>query len=325
MNLSRLSNWTLFPALMLSLVEGRASADSRVDQEQRVIDAAVGGVVLGGASQQKLAQVVTTGMSGMLTTVRVPVECSSGDLLLEIQGVSSGLPDGIVLTSEVVPGANLPPFFPSPLSFRSLVLSKPVSLDSGTPFAIVFETTGDCGIFQGPMGNPYSGGDGYFDSRLNPPGVWARLLDRIDLPFQTLVDAAPFTSLSFQIRLRLGPSPRDDSFVARAYITLSPESDGVDPPTESVTLRLGRYSFAIPPGHFREVGRGGSFVFEGEVNGANLTVGIRRRGRRGFVFGAVATGADLLGLDFPMEVGLAIGDDGGTVLLGTATVSARSE
>ena len=67
------------------------------------------GLTIGGASEQKLAQVVTTGIDGLLTSISLPVACASGDLIVEIQGVTAARPNGLVHASETVPGETLPP------------------------------------------------------------------------------------------------------------------------------------------------------------------------------------------------------------------------
>lgn len=180
-------------ALCLILgASGPAQAASVIDQQQPIIDGAVGGLAIGGTSTQKLAQVVTAGMSGYLTEVRLPVACDAGsNLILEIQDVTAGEPNGVVLTSQTVSGTSLPPFFPAPPGFRGLELSTPVSLTAGTQFAIVLRSAGSCGIFRGPVGDSYGAGNLYFDALPNLSG-WVCVCgfagDRFDLPFQTLVD-----------------------------------------------------------------------------------------------------------------------------------------
>jgi len=159
-----------------------------IDQQQPTIDASVGGLAIGGNSEQMLAQVVTAGISGKIAGVRFPVACESGDLVVQIQGVTAGQPNGVVLASQTVTAASLPSFAPNPPSFRSLVFSAPATVTVGTQFAIVLKnTTGVCDVFQGPVGNPYAGGNGFYDARPNQVGVWEPLGGRADLPFQTLM------------------------------------------------------------------------------------------------------------------------------------------
>src|SRR2546426_9182096 len=106
--LDLLSNVRLHPLAFVLLFLGTASAvnaTSVIDQQQPIIDARVGGVAIGGHSTEKLGQVVTAGSTGFLTEVRFPVACDSGsDLIVEIQGVTAGVPSGAVLTSQTIPG-----------------------------------------------------------------------------------------------------------------------------------------------------------------------------------------------------------------------------
>jgi len=173
----------------IAILGATSSADAipAIDQQQPIIDTSVGPLAIGGASAQKVAQVVTAGMSGFLTIVRFPVTCdASSKLIVEIQGVAAGVPNSAVpLTSQTVDGTSLPPFAPSPPSFRSLTLSNPIYLTAGTQFAIVLKSSGSCQIFRGPLGDSYSGGNLYIDS--NQSG-WSIPGDRFDLPFQTAVE-----------------------------------------------------------------------------------------------------------------------------------------
>jgi hypothetical protein len=155
-----------------------------VDQKQLLVDTsrAFG---IGGTSQQKLAQVVTAGMSALVVAVRMPISwTNSGSLLIEIQGVTTSMPNGTVLTSEIYSGAD----FPGKESdeFRNFVFSTPVTLTAGDMFAIVLSEAGGQGeILCGPQGDPYPGGDAY-DARPNRPG-WVKMTTRLDLPFETIV------------------------------------------------------------------------------------------------------------------------------------------
>lgn len=175
-----------------------------LDQQQSVINNSAGFLVIGGGSQQKLAQVVTAGISGFLTEVRFPVICANPGpgLIVEIQGVTAGLPNGTVLTTQTIPTSSVPPFFPALPTFRALVLSAPVYLAAGSRFAIVLMSTGDCAVAPGPVGDSYIPGNLYFDARPNPPG-WVCVCDfagaSYDLPFQTLVEVptAPTIAKAF--------------------------------------------------------------------------------------------------------------------------------
>ncbi len=196
--------------ILFVLIAGRGSlaAATQVDQQQPVIEITAGGLAIGGGSQQKLAQVVTVGVSGFLTEVRFPIACHSADLIIDIEGVTDGRPNGIVLNSETFAGVELPAFGPDPVSFRAFSFARPTLFSAGDRFAIVLKSTGTtafegCGLFQGPLGDSYAGGDGFFDARPNPEGRWVCLCDfaggRFDLPFQTVV-APPVIQVSIDIR-----------------------------------------------------------------------------------------------------------------------------
>ena len=207
-NSSTLLTGSLFVILFGSWV----NAAPLLDQSQPVIDTSVGGLAIGGSSQQKLAQVVTAGISGSLTEVRFPIACDAGDLIIEIQDVTTGKPNGVVLTSETIPGSSLPSFFPTPgvVSFRSFVLSTPVSFSAGSQFAIVLTSPGACGIFRGPVGDSYLGGNSFFDALPNTPGLWVCICDfagdRFDLPFQTLVVEESTLVVSIDIKTSSFPN-----------------------------------------------------------------------------------------------------------------------
>ena len=159
-----------------------------IDQQQPAMQTAGYTLAVGGNSQQKLAQVFTAGRSGSLTEVDIPIGCTAGaDLVLSIENVTGGKPNGTVLTTQTFPTAGLPL-----TTFRRFVFTAPVTVTAGTQYAVVIYSTGlsvsnSCGIFQGPVGNPYAGGNMYFDSRPNAVGVWVCQCDfagsAFDLPF----------------------------------------------------------------------------------------------------------------------------------------------
>jgi hypothetical protein len=162
-----------------------------LDQQQATVDPSAGTNAIGGASQQILAQVVTNGRAGRLVEVRLPVGCSSGNLIVEIRYVSSttGEPVGTAVSAETVAGGTIPPPVPPP-AFRRVRLSVPVWVGVGDRVAIVLSSAGQCAIASGPVGDPYPGGHSWFDARPNAPHVWVRGnvgTGRDDLPFQTFV------------------------------------------------------------------------------------------------------------------------------------------
>ncbi len=138
-----------------------------VDQEQPLTDTSVS-LAIGGNSEQKLAQVVTVGLGGLLREIQLPLfGCDASDLIVEIQGVTNNMPNGVVLTSQTFPGSSLPA---GPPDFRRLVFSTPIFLTSCSRFAIVLRSAGSCGIAPGHAGDTYAGGDAFYDARPNAPG-----------------------------------------------------------------------------------------------------------------------------------------------------------
>jgi hypothetical protein len=168
--------------LVLSSV---ASAGQALDQRQGTIDMSVGGLAVNPG--QDLAQVVTAGRTGQLVAVAFPVACNEDSVLVvQVRGVASGAPDETVLASSTVSGASLPYWpYPAPVTLRTLMLSSAVPLMAGTPFAIVLRSAGDCGVFQGPEGNVYEGGDASYQDPAYPG--WYPV--GRDLPFETFMMA----------------------------------------------------------------------------------------------------------------------------------------
>lgn len=164
-----------------------------IDQQQPDIDTSVGAITIGGSSEQVVAQTVTTGISGNLTEIQLPVACSIvSDLQLEIQGVdSTGFPDGNTLSSELISGNTIPSSSEGPV-FRRLLLSSPVYMDVGDEFAIVMSSVDNCGVFQGPIGDTYLNGNYYHKTPAGTAGNWTSSCThqnaRCDVPFKTIVD-----------------------------------------------------------------------------------------------------------------------------------------
>jgi hypothetical protein len=189
-------------ALMLA---ASVTAAPAIDQQQPVIDMTAGfTLAIGGFSEQKLAQVVTPGVTGILTEVRLPAACGT-TLTVEVQGVTAGIPNGSHLGGQTL---NFSGSFPS--TFRSIIFGQPVPVTKGVPYALVLTSPDTCGIWPGPVGNPYPGGDALFDARPNPPGWLPMSYGRADLPFQTLVDAADTTPPTATCTSATNPSGQNE-------------------------------------------------------------------------------------------------------------------
>ena len=216
-----------------------------IDQQQPVLDTGAGTVIaIGGNSDQILAQVVTAGITGSLDEVRLAVACGSGDLVVQIQGVDdNGQPDGNVLASEIVPGTSLPSFGSNAPSLRPIAFASPASFNSGDQFAIVVDNpTGGCSTIPGPTGDSYVGGDGFFDSRPNPVGVWVALSPRRDLPFETVVSEVPLYTFAFDNVI--GTVPGTVEGTIRFDFLSSPFDSGTGPASD---IRITSTPAAIPP------------------------------------------------------------------------------
>lgn len=160
-----------------------------IDQEQVNVDTTYT-FAIGGASEQKLAQVFTAARTGKLTHVTVPVECeTAATLTVNIVKAPGGVPSGSILAQQVLAGSTFPAIVPSPaVGFRIVRFDNPTAVFAGVQYAVTLEATGDsCGVFPGPAGDSYPGGTAYFDARPNPPG-WVPMMPVTDLAFQTFVE-----------------------------------------------------------------------------------------------------------------------------------------
>lgn len=196
----------------------RSKSASVIDQQQPLLDQSVGGLAIGGASSQKLAQTITAGVTGDLIEVGFPVACPIGDLTVQVQRVANSKPNGEVLATQLIPGSSLP----SPAStFKKLSFTSPPHFAKGDVFAVVLTSEGQCAIVQSPVGDLYPSGNAFFDARPNPPG-WlplpeGRLSDlRYDLPFQTVMDVG---TIALSIDIKPGSVPN----------SVNPRSNGVIP------------------------------------------------------------------------------------------------
>jgi hypothetical protein len=182
--------------LLLLLVAFTANADVVLDQEQLLIEPAHGGRAIGGASEQKLAQTVTAGISGRLVEVHVPVACGSGEVILEIFAVTaSGAPRSPVYAREHRPAGELPRMTDPP-AFHRFVLDAAPRFEAGDRFTISLRNkTGECRMWLSPKGDTYPAADGWFVNNTPPTIDWTRNADTPepfeDWPFRTFVDNTP--------------------------------------------------------------------------------------------------------------------------------------
>ena len=170
------------------------------DQEQLLFDLTTVDIVgIGGNSERKVAQVITTGISGPLAEVKMPIVLTAGKLRISVNNTVADEPGNTTLASVVLAAGDLPGSFPTGVVFSRIMFDVPAFFSAGDQFSIVLECEGSPGscegaYVQGPVGDLYPGGNGWFDSRPNQLGVWVPIGNRADLPFQTFVlgfSAAP--------------------------------------------------------------------------------------------------------------------------------------
>ncbi len=144
--------------------------------------------------------------------------------------------------------------------------------------------------------------------------------------FPSALSNEPFASIIPRAALKIGPSANDDSFKVSAKFNLSKDSDGIDPLTENVTLKLGNFAVTIPAGKFEQYGS--VYRFAGVINKVNLRAEIHtakghaKHGWHGdddfdYLFKIRAKNTNLNGLSvvLPPSVQLTIGDDMGRTKL----------
>jgi len=102
-----------------------------------------------------------------------------------------------------------------------------------------------------------------------------------------------------------------NEFEIQGRFTLGASTNGINPLTEAVVLQLGTFSVSLPSGSFRRA-RGGSYKFEGTIDGVSLEIDIAPAGTNRYTFTAEGSGANLTGTVNPVSGALTIGDDAGT-------------
>lgn len=137
--------------------------DSTIDQEFAFSDSELSNVgfsfgVTG--TNGYLAQTFTVGVDGALESVFVPIDCSSGDLQIEIRSTNgSGVPLATILDSKTLASG------PTTRSFSEIDLNdsdaSDLSVASGDVLAIVAYSSGDC-FWPLATSGSYSSGASYF-------------------------------------------------------------------------------------------------------------------------------------------------------------------
>ena len=167
--------------------------------------------------------------------------------------------------------------------------------DGALPYAgLIADSAGNL------YGTTYSGGTAFVGTVFKLTGTG----------FVTTVPFSAFNATPLGIEF--GKNPNTGAFQLVSRFTLGQGSNGINPPTEPVTLQVGTFTTTIPPGSFNG-SRSGPFYFAGAVNGIKLQVTIVPTGAQRYLFIAAGEKATLAGTANPVVVTLTIGNDTGTV------------
>lgn len=142
------------------------------------------------------AQTFQAGLSGELSTVKLYAfrVGSPSNLIVEIQGVSGGKPDGNILASEEILATSIP--LPPSAGEITINFSSPTSIVSGTSYSIVVHQKGDGGTynvdyysFYGASTDLYVNGNYYWS--VNSGSSWTNSgQETFDFYFKTYVETA---------------------------------------------------------------------------------------------------------------------------------------
>jgi hypothetical protein len=214
--------------------------------------------------------------------------------------------------------------------------------------SVALSADGNIAIVGGPADNPPDGPGAVWVFTRNG-GVWnqqgPKLVGTGSIPFNQGVELGQSVALSADGNTVVVGGPNDNSYGGAAWVfaeptvvfstfstkltidskrhefdlvshfTLGSTSNGINPEAEGVTLVIGTFIAAFPPGSFRLKGRG-HFSFVGSIDGGNLNVQIRQSGINAYTFTALAKSVQIMTTASPMSATLTVGDDGGM----TATV-----
>jgi YVTN family beta-propeller protein len=137
-----------------------------------------------------------------------------------------------------------------------------------------------------------------------------------------LVKVSTMSRLSAEAEIELSGAARPAWFEVTTRFKLSADSDGIAPLKESVTLQLGSSTITIPAGALH--GSRNGFNFSGKIGAVYLTAELKILNKDDYRFTANGSGIDLTGTSIPINVGLIIGNDQGSVKLVAGEVNVRS-
>ncbi len=163
---------TRFLALALALAAGTTlAAEPEVAAQQFNVRSPVN-TVIGGGVQQRFAQTFELYYRGEVSHLTLPVGCApNANLIVTLETVNrSGVPSGVILTEQRVPGSILHAYPTPAVPFNLIEFTRPVTLDPGTyAFTLTRKGRGDCTLYVGPDGDTYPQGKAWFIANGNPP------------------------------------------------------------------------------------------------------------------------------------------------------------
>lgn len=147
----------------------------RVDQQQAL---ETFNVALAGASVSRFAQVVLPAVSGQLAELFLNLYCSQGTITVDLQQVTAGEPNGVVLLSIV-------PNLATNGALTRVVIDPPLTVQAGFPFAIVLSarTEESCSV-TAQSDDPYPRGSAFLE---DPRAVGEWFASPNDLRFESWV------------------------------------------------------------------------------------------------------------------------------------------
>jgi len=247
--------------------------------------------------------------------------------------------NGTVLAYSIGANGALTPVSGSPFAAGSLPQS--VAVDPTGKFAYVANglsnnvsafSIGANGALTPASGSPFAAGPGPDSVAVDPTGKFAYVANGLSNNVSafsigangalTPVTGSPFVAGTTPVSVAITPLVPFASSFAKLEIakqgfdlnesfTLGPNSNGINPLTEDVTLQIGTFSVTIPAGSFEQKPNG-RFDFKGVINDVKLKAQIVPLGNNIFTFNAEGKGVDLTGLTNPVTVVLTIGTDSGS-------------
>ena len=127
--------------------------------------------------------------------------------------------------------------------------------------------------------------------------------------------------LVFSAHTRLTVYPNQQRFdITNSNFTLGASSNGINPPTEPVTLKIGSFKITIPPGSFVSTRGPGDFQFVGVIDNVQLVVSITLASPNKYFFAVEARNVSLT-VSNPETITLTIGNESGTTTVNAVIIN----